>query len=165
MFFNTIHDKREVLDKLREFVKQPPRLNPADYFSAHDTKTEFLRGMMFYRQDKRRIEAHRRDALEMLNLIERMDGITARQLIEASKDRRLQVHKDGPHVVVDFTTCQNWSTEYRAAVCGLLATVLWQLWKENMNHNHLPKSIHLVSLFSTKILNPPLLQYNYDPHQ
>ena len=131
MFYNTIHDKREVLDKLREFIKQPPRLSPADYFGAGGGLEEFVRGMSFYKQDKRRIEAHRRDALEMLNLIERIDGITARQLIEASKDRRLTVHKDGPHVVVDFTTNQNWPTEYRAAVCGLLATVLWQLWKEN----------------------------------
>ena len=131
MFYNTIHDKREVLAKLREFVNQRPRLESADYVSPHDTLSECLIGTSFYRRDKRQIEQHRRDALEMLNLIERMDGITARQLIEASKDRRLTVHKDGPNVVVDYTTCQNWSTEYRAAVCGLLATVLWQLWKEN----------------------------------
>ena len=34
MFYNTIHDKREVLAKLREFIKQPPRLSPANYFGA-----------------------------------------------------------------------------------------------------------------------------------
>ena len=129
MFYNTIHDKREVLDRLREFVKQPPRLNAADYFGANGGLEEFVRGMSFYKQDKRRIEAHRRDALEMLNRIERIDGITARQLIEASKDRRLEVHKDGPHVVVDYTVGQYWPTEYRAAVCGLLSTILWQLWR------------------------------------
>jgi hypothetical protein len=114
---------------LRKFVGMRSGISFADYV----TGPADIVGRANYRKDKRTIAKYGEDARKMLALVESA-GITCEELQTAAHDSggRLEIRETGYHHEVIFTPCQYWSTEYRAAVCRLLARALF-LYADMMN--------------------------------
>jgi hypothetical protein len=112
--------KQMILTALRQFVAQRPGLEFGNY---GDTSA--------YRSELRTITKDLNIARTLFQAIEWRDSITAEMIFDACKNGRIQivqVSKDGAtvdHYDIDYTTGQYWPTEYRAAVCRLLSSVLW----------------------------------------
>lgn len=116
----TTNDKPAILQALRAFVAKRPGFDPANYgFDAA--------GRSAYRADSRRVTRDMNHALDLLRAIEWRDSIGAADILDMARGGRLDLVRraDGSYRV-DYTTGQYWCTEYRAAVCGLAASVLWR---------------------------------------
>lgn len=112
-------DERDlILQTLRAWINQRPRLDPRNYDASG------------YRSDSRMIAQQKRDALELLALVERREGITAEGLKEAFRafSGRLTWNGSG----LDYCTGQYWPTEYRAAAAAVLRSALWDYWRADI---------------------------------
>lgn len=115
-----------LLNALRAFIAQRSGIDYRDYGGE---RAAFM-------GDYRPILKHGRHARQLLRAVELRDSITAEKIIEASNrafSGRLQfkIREDGA-VAVDYCTGQYFPTEYRNAVCAVLAACLWDCWRENM---------------------------------
>lgn len=116
--------KSAILESLRNWINQRPSLEFGNYgdWSA-------------YRAELRLITQARRDALELMAAVAWRDSITAEDIINACQSAysgRLSItDKDGV-AHIDYCTGQYWPTEYRQAVCAILASVLWRYTSANM---------------------------------
>lgn len=119
----TAPTKETVLAALRAFIAQRSGLDARNYGSR-----ESLLG------DYRPIIRHGKHARAMLRAVEWRDSITAEHLLNAARHsysgRLSFVVKPSGAVGVDYCTGQYFPTEYRKAACALLATVLWDCWRE-----------------------------------
>ena len=111
-----------LLAAIERFVKQRPGL---DFGNYGDWRA--------YQSEMRSIAKDRRQALELLRVASWC--LTADQIIDASKHAfsgRLTISEPTPgRFVLDYCTGQYWPTEYRPAVCSVLASALWSYWREN----------------------------------
>ena len=86
-----------------------------------------------YLADYREILRDGRDARRMLHSLEvwNFPPVTGAKLMEAARGSRLNIfgRPDGG-AGIDYTAGQFFAVEYRAAVCRLLAGVLWVHWRE-----------------------------------
>lgn len=122
--------KTEILNALKRFISQRPRLDPRDYIS--DWRDVY--GRKAYYSDSRRITRDLHHARELLRAVSWRDSITAQDLIEASKGDRLTIKATDDGVVsIDYCTGQYWSVEYRAAVCRVLSNALWLYWRADQS--------------------------------
>ena len=108
-------DKVQILSALRAFVDSRPGLDFSDY--GH---------VSLYRSDYRKILQHKHDAHELIRAIAWRQSITAEDILDRATNGRLTITADG---TVDYITGQYYPVEYRAAVCSLLASVLWDYWR------------------------------------
>ena len=108
-------DKVQLLSALRAFVDSRPGLNFCDYGNVS-----------LYRSDYRKILQHKHDAYELIRSIGWRQTITAEDILSRATSGRLTITANGD---VDYITGQYYPTEYRAAVCSLLASVLWDYWR------------------------------------
>lgn len=111
--------KEDIIHVLRTFIKQRPGLDFDDYGDR-----------AVYNAELREIMRDKREAETLLRAVERRKSITADDIVAASKSAfagRLTI-TEGPdrRVEIDYTTGQYWPTEYRRAVCAVLASVLWK---------------------------------------
>lgn len=121
--------KPQIIAALRTWVNQRPGLESADY---GDWKA--------YRSELRQITKDRADALILLRAVELRDSIKAEDLIVAfprAYSGRLQINavpnaKGELCAYLEYCTGQYWPTEYRKAVCAVLAGVLWNYMRESM---------------------------------
>jgi hypothetical protein len=115
--------KTDLCNLLRGFVNSRPGL---DYCNYGDPTS--------YRQEMRQITRQRADALTLLRAVELRDSITAEdmaggfgtffgRLSITTKDNKLALH---------FCEGQYYPTEYRAAVCAVLSSILWHYFRDNM---------------------------------
>ena len=109
--------KSEILEKLNAFVRQRPGLEFGNYGSRS-----------IYFSEMRSITRDRHHAETLLNAVSWRDSITADKLIEATRafSGRLQFNEKGE---IEYCTGQYWPTEYRKAVCAVLASALWDYWR------------------------------------
>ena len=107
-------DKSALLHALRAFIAQRPSIEPGNYGSWAS-----------YRQESREVTQDRHHAETMLRHCE-LSGITADQIIEQARNR-LTIENGR----IDYCTGQYFPTEYRKAVCRLLANALWDYWRES----------------------------------
>ena len=116
-----------VLRMLRKFAEQRPGLDPRNYGDAAS-----------YRADAKRITRQLNDARELLALAETTPYTIEPHLIDALSRGRLTLAPtaDGTDWRLDFTTCQYWPTEYRAAVCRVLATAIWSMMRDRYPDRH-----------------------------
>lgn len=118
----TITNEREaILSALSDWINQRPGLDPRNYDRAG------------YAADSRRITQQKRDAHALLAQVSWRGSITADDLKIAFGRAfmgRLQ-WKEAGHL--EYCTGQYWPTEYRAAACAVLASVLWHYWREAMS--------------------------------
>jgi hypothetical protein len=117
--------KEHVLTALRAWINQRPGLEFGNYGE-----------LSAYRSELRRITRQRRDALELLSAVALRPSITAENIIDASKraySGRLTITEDDKgRAKLEYCTGQYWPTEYRAAVCAVLASALWDRARADM---------------------------------
>lgn len=109
-------NKETIIAALFNWVAQRPGLEWANYGDAK-----------LYRAEMRRITRQRHDAETLIRFVYRADSIPA-DAIMAELNGAGRLSWDGDHL--DYCTGQYWPTEYRAAVCCLLSTVLWRWFRE-----------------------------------
>lgn len=117
--------KQTVITALYKFISQRSGIQYYNY----GERTSFM-------SDYRRILRDGRDARLLLRAVDLRDSITAEHIIAASERAfsgrlTLKARADGA-VAVDYTTGQYFPTEYRAAACAVLASVLWGYFRANM---------------------------------
>ena len=108
----TTNERGEILAALLKFACQKPRLEFGNYGDP-----------TVYRAESRRITAQLRDARKLLRAVEMHAGISAAAIKEGFSAYSGRLSWDGKRL--DYCTGQYWPTEYRAAVCAVLARVLW----------------------------------------
>lgn len=112
-----------VIDHLRAFAEGRPGLDFANYGDVSA-----------YRSESRRITQQLADARTLLNAVEWRTSITADDILSALKTSfsgRLSWVDNGQSLGLTYCTGQYYPTEYRAAVCAVLASVMWSYWREN----------------------------------
>ncbi len=111
------NDTSLILEALYTYAHKRPALDFADYGN-----------LAAYRSESRAITQDLHDARELLAVVSRRT-ITEQQFrsaFESAFSGRLSW--DG--VKLSYCTGQYWPTEYRKAVCAVLASVLWSYWHE-----------------------------------
>lgn len=117
--------KARVMGSLRTFARQRPGLDPRNYISGwNDTE-----GRRAYFAEARSITRDLRHFQELLAAVESRN-ISADDLIRAA-DRRLTISEKSGYFDIEYITGQYWPTEYRAAACRVLASALWDYWRDN----------------------------------
>lgn len=107
--------KQTIIDALNAWVSQRPGL---DYRNYGDP--------VAYRAEMRSIGRDLQHARAMVNYVAWHDSITAEMILHAAGSGRLTLTADGDKVTINYVTGQYWPTEYRRAVCSLMATVIWR---------------------------------------
>lgn len=113
--------KQQIIAALQAFIGQRPGLEFCNYGDVTS-----------YRAEMRAITKDLHHARQLLRDVELRDSITAEMIINASKGAysgRLSIveRADGA-IGVDYCAGQYFPTEYRRAVCAVLASALWN-WK------------------------------------
>lgn len=129
--FPPVYDERAALLRaLRGWVAQRPGLDPRNYISHGGDET----GRRAYRAEVAGIRRNLHDARILLVAVEHARyGIPADALARACASAyggRLRWTWDGHTGRLDYCTGQYWPTEYRAAVCAVLAAALWAAARE-----------------------------------
>ena len=116
-------NKQVIIDNLRGFIAQRSGIDARNYISHwQDTA-----GRAALRADQRTITKHGKHARELLRHVE-LSGITAQELVDESKGKRLEISEDGS---VTYIAGQYFATEYRAGVCAVLASALWNYYRDD----------------------------------
>ena len=117
--------KTEILYALRTFAQKRPNLEYGNYGNPSS-----------YRQESRAITKDLNHARKLLGKVER-SGITAQDLIVASNEAfcgRLTIipaNSYSDEFKIEYCVGQYFATEYRKAVCAVLARALWNHWRED----------------------------------
>jgi hypothetical protein len=117
--------KNEIILALHTFARKRPQLEYGNYGSASS-----------YRAEARSITKDLQHARALLRKVE-LSGITAQDLIKASTEAfsgRLTIMPANSYsdtIRIDYCIGQYWPTEYRKAVCAVLARALWNHWVED----------------------------------
>lgn len=111
--------KQDVICSLYTWIHQRPSLSFADYGDSY-----------YYNQDARSITRDLNDARQLLRAVEIRDSLSVDDLLDSfhAFSGRLE-YKDN-HLV--YCTGQYWPTEYRKAVCAVLASALWSYLRESI---------------------------------
>jgi hypothetical protein len=131
-------DKENLLTALRAFINQRAGLEFGNYRTGNHAESARL-----YRSEQRSITTDRHDAETLLNAVAWRDSITADNIVRASKrafSGRLSLERGrvvkgkfepgkGDSFRVNYCTGQYFPTEYRKAVCAVLAQALWDYWR------------------------------------
>jgi hypothetical protein len=113
--------KQEICALLRAFTNQRPGLDFANYGCATS-----------YRAELRSITKQRADALQLLRAVELRDSIELGELVAAFPRAfcgRLELVEINGKPALNYCAGQYHPTEYRAAVCAVLASVLWNWFR------------------------------------
>jgi hypothetical protein len=117
--------KNEIISALRTFASKRPQLEYDNYASSSS-----------YRLESRAITKDLHHARRLIRKVE-LSGITAQDLIVASTEAfsgRLTIipaNTYSDQFKIDYCTGQYFATEYRKAVCAVLARALWNHWRED----------------------------------
>jgi hypothetical protein len=122
--------KTEILNALATFAAKRPQLEAGNYISDwRDAE-----GRAAYRAEVRNITRDLHHARAIIRKVE-LSGITAAEIITASREAfsgRLTITATDDGIVkIDYCTGQYFPTEYRKAVCAVLARALWNYWRSD----------------------------------
>jgi hypothetical protein len=123
-------NKQAILDTLRKFARQRPGLDFGNYGDVSA-----------YRSELRAITRDLAHAQTLLKAVEWQDGIDANDLIGAALGAfsgRLSIRLGEAYpggVMIDYCAGQYFPTEYRKAVCAVLASALWTRYREGMSND------------------------------
>ena len=112
-------DKQAIISALAAWIKQRPGLEYGNYGDPVSYRAE-LRGINRDLQDARTLLR----AVELLSI----DGEALARAFQRAFSGRLSW--DGARL--DYCTGQYWPTEYRRAACAVLASALWDYYRDNM---------------------------------
>lgn len=116
--------KDALLNALEKFIAKRPGLEWGNYGDCTS-----------YRSESRSITKDRHHAETLLRYVSLRDSITADDIIKASKQSfsgRLTITAEGDGFRIDYSTGQYFPTEYRRAVCAVLASAIWDWLRRNM---------------------------------
>lgn len=114
--------KTSICDALAAFIRQRPGFDFANHGDAAS-----------YRADSRRASLQKRDAETLLQAVRWRESISGADILEAAKGGRLTITADpAGSVSIDYCTGQYFPTEFRAGVCRVLSSALWNWQRENM---------------------------------
>lgn len=119
-------EKRTIMDLLDRWVRQRPGLDPRNYIRDWEDAA----GRSAYRSDSRTITRQLSDARAMLRYIELRPSITSADIVDAISTTNRLTYTPGRGL--DFTPCQYWPMEYRAAACRALSSVIWDYLRRGM---------------------------------
>lgn len=111
--------KQQIIDSLHTFINRRPGLEYGNYGDP-----------VAYRAETRAITKDLHQARELLRYVELRDSITSADIINASKSAYSGRLTIGGDAKIDYCTGQYWPTEYRRAVCAVLASAIWA-WKRD----------------------------------
>ena len=115
-------DKSVIIAALHKWIAQRPGLEFGNYGDVSA-----------YRSEMRSITRDLQDARSMVNYVAWHDSITAEMILDAADNGgRLTMVTDGNKVSINYVTGQYWPTEYRRAVCSLMASVIWYWLRSNL---------------------------------
>jgi len=115
--------KERILQALRAFISQRPGLEFANYGDVSA-----------YRSEMRSITRDRHHAQTLIDAVAWRDSITADDLLSAVKrsySGRLTIKEGGERVSIDYCAGQYFPTEYRRAACAVLASAIWDYYREH----------------------------------
>jgi hypothetical protein len=118
--------KQEVINDLRAFVAQRSGIEVGNYVSPGCADLDGWRALQ---ADRRLIGQQGRDARALLAYVE-ASGIDAESLARPLTGGGRLSYENG---ALNYTAGQYFATEYRAAVCSALASVLWRYWASGVN--------------------------------
>lgn len=113
--------KALILNLLANWIKQRPGLEYANYGDVTS-----------YRAEVRSIGRDLADARTLLRAVE-LSGVTAETLrgaFRAFSGRLTLTETTDGRLKLDYCTGQYWPTEYRRAVCAVLAAALWDYYRD-----------------------------------
>ena len=114
-------NKSDIIAALDQFIHQRPGLEFGNYGS--------LSG---YRAEIRSITKDLQQARQLLTYVAGRDSITAARIVDATRSGCLSiVATDSGAVRIDYCAGQYWPTEYRRAVCAVLASAIWDYWRDD----------------------------------
>ena len=116
--------KAKILDAFTKFVRQRPGLEYGNYGDLRS-----------YRAESRSISRDLQHATELIAQVGLRDSLSADAIIAACRGAysgRLEITETVDGIRIDYCTGQYFSTEYRRAVCAVLAAALWDYWREDM---------------------------------
>ena len=113
-----------ILHALSSFAATRPGLNPRDY--ARDWRD--TEGRKAYAAEVRSITKDLHHARALLTAV-RLSSITEAQLIEAFRAFGGRLSWDGQRL--DYCVNSYYPTEYRRAVCAVLASALWNYFRDD----------------------------------
>jgi len=117
--------KNEIINALRTFAQKRPQLECGNYGNPSS-----------YRQESRAITKDLHHARQLLRKVE-LSSITAQDIVNASNEAfsgRLTIipaNSYNDKIKVEYCTNQYFPTEYRKAVCAVLARALWNHWRSD----------------------------------
>lgn len=112
-------NKQAIINSLYTYAHKRPGLEFADYGNV-----------ACYRSDVRSITRDLHEARHLLRYVEMRDSITADMILEAARSAfsgRLTIN---PDATISYCTGQYWPTEYRKAVCAVLASAIWHYLRD-----------------------------------
>jgi len=122
-----VADKNDIVSALRAFIRQRPGLEFRNYCSSYDDKA----GRSAYFKELRRITKTLHEAKTLLVAVESEQGITGQALADAFSAYSGRLSWNGTRL--DYVIGQYWPTEYRSAVCAVLAQALWNHKRDTLS--------------------------------
>lgn len=120
----TTTDRATILNALDTWIRQRPGLDYGNYASGwSDTE-----GRKAYQSEVRSIGRDLQDARTLLRAVER-SGMPVDTLLGGFRAYSGRLTWDGTRL--DYCTGQYWPTEYRKAVCAVLASALWDYHRDD----------------------------------
>jgi hypothetical protein len=110
-------EKVTILQALTAFAAQRPGLEYANYGDPAS-----------YRAESRAITRDLHHVYTLLHRVQLAHSITSADLKDAFRAFSGRLSWDGSRL--DYTTGQYFPTEYRRAVCAVLAAALWDYWRD-----------------------------------
>lgn len=120
----TTTNRDTLLNALHTFAHQRPRLEYGNYGDPTS-----------YRAEVRDITKTLHDARHLLRAVELRGSISAADILagfDAFSGRLSWIPDTNGGGELDYCTGQYWPTEYRRAVCAVLASVLWSYARRNL---------------------------------
>ena len=117
--------KTEIMFALRTFAQKRPRLEYVNYGNASS-----------YLKESRAITKDLNHARKLLRKVE-LSSITAQDIVNASNEAfsgRLTIipaNSYSDEFRIEYCVGQYFATEYRKAICAVLARALWNHWRED----------------------------------
>ena len=115
--------KHDILEALRAHVNGRPGLQFCNYGNIKS-----------YRSESRSIQRDKHDFEQLFNAVVWRDSMTAEDILKATSafSGRLQIKEEGNRrITIDYCTGQYYPTEYRKAACAVLASALWDYWRDD----------------------------------
>ena len=119
-------NREALLETLAQWINQRPGLDPRNYISDYRD----AHGRAAYRREARSITRQLHDARALLRYIELHPTIDAQRILDAARGR-LTIKPAGESFEIDYCTGQYWPTEYRSAAAQVMASAIWEYFRED----------------------------------